>query len=218
VREQQTGLAVNEEHLLHAIQQRVEEDDLAKRLARAIRLEPPAHRPPRHAVLERAVQRFDHRRQAGGNGTTDGRADDREQGVGKRAGIAANGGRDRLFDRRRQGAREIGIVGALQQRLRQHRADVARLRGTIVEPRLQSLQLLLGGAEQNRSQRRQVVVTLGAGACGGRIRRKHHARAHRAGSCGLPIDESLASFIAISVKSAASVPRSAFAVRRSTAS
>src|SRR4029434_11310901 len=65
VLEQESGLAVNEEDLLDAEQQRIEQDDLAERLAGAERFEPPLQGTSRDAVLERAIQRFNHRREAG---------------------------------------------------------------------------------------------------------------------------------------------------------
>ena len=113
VLQQQTGLAVNEEHLLDPIEQRVQQHDLAEGPAGAARLEAPADGAPRHAVLERAVHRLDHRGEAGRDRLADGGADDREDRVGERLRIAANRRGDRFLDGRRERAGQLGIGGTV---------------------------------------------------------------------------------------------------------
>ena len=54
VLQQQTRGAVDQEHLLDAVDQRVEQDDFGERPAGPPRVEPPLERTPRQAVLERA--------------------------------------------------------------------------------------------------------------------------------------------------------------------
>ena len=91
VLEQQAAPALDEERLLDAVDERLEQDDFGERLAGADRLDPPAEGSRRHRQLERAVERFDHAGEAGGDGLADGRAHHREQRVGERLRVALDG-------------------------------------------------------------------------------------------------------------------------------
>ena len=158
VLQQETGRPLDEEHLLDAKQQRVREHDLAKGAAGAKRLDPPLQRPPGQAVLQGAVERLDHRRQAGRHRLADGGAHHREQCVGERLRVALDGRRDGVLDRRGQRPRELGVRRAQPQGLRQHGGHVPGMHGGILEPRSERLERPLLRAHEDRADGGEGVV------------------------------------------------------------
>jgi hypothetical protein len=181
VLQQEAALTLDEEDLLHAVEQGMGEHDLAERPPGPQRLDPPRQRPPREAVLERAVQRVDHRGQARGHGLPDGRSHHREERVGQGPRVPRHRGGDGLLDRRGQGPGEVGVERALQERLRKHGAHLRRARGRIVEPRAQGGQLPLLGFDKKPAQQRELVVPAPrVGAMRASVRGEHGRVAHAA--------------------------------------
>ena len=152
VLQQQARGAVDQEDLLDAVDQRVEQDDFGERPAGPPRVEPPLERTPRQAVLERGVERLEHPVERRGDGLADRRTDDREQCVRQRTRVAAHRRGDRVFNGRSEGSLQVRIAGTKLDGRRQHAADVARLRGRILEPGLQRAQLALFRADEQRAQ------------------------------------------------------------------
>ena len=92
------GFAVDEEDLLHPVDQGVQQHHLAERFAGAQGLEAPAQPFPGERHLQRFAQPFQHGAEGFGNGAPDGRPHEREQHAGEIQGIFAQGGLQDVFD------------------------------------------------------------------------------------------------------------------------
>ncbi len=106
VLQQQAGLAMDQEHLLHAVEHRVDEDHFGERLARAQRFEPPLHGARRDRVLDGLVDRLDHAAQGFADGLADRGPDHGEQQLGESLGC-------RLTDRPMSSSTTGSIASAI---------------------------------------------------------------------------------------------------------
>ena len=194
---------MDQEHLLDAVDQRVEQDDLGKRLARAPRRQAPPEGTHREALLERAVERVEHAAQRVGDRLADRGPDDREQGVGQWPRVAADRAGDDGFDRRHQRLGEPVVAAAMRQRLGQAAGQIAAPEDGIVQPRAQVGNRLALRIDQQVPQLVQAV---------GNRRRSHHTPS------AVGRRNWLLSRMAISVKRLARAARSAFSSRSSPAS
>ena len=151
VAQQQARFLVDEEELLDAVDQAVEQDDLGERLAAAPRFEAPAQTLDREAGLDRAVGRLQHAAHGRDDRLANGRAHDREESVGDALRVfahrAAHGARHRVLQR---GVEGIGVARAAgRDGAGDHRADFVGGDGAIVEALLDALEAgALGGKEE----------------------------------------------------------------------
>ena len=151
VAQQEARLLVDEQELLDAVDQAVEQDDLGERLAAAPRLDAPAQTLHREAGLDRAVGRLQHAAHGRDDRLADGRAHDREESVGDALRVlahrAAHGARHRVRERGVEGvgvARAGGGDGAGH-----HRADVVGGDRASVQSLFDALEpRALGGQEE----------------------------------------------------------------------
>jgi hypothetical protein len=160
VLEEQPGLAMDQKHLLDAILQRVEQDDLGKRPAGAEGGPAPLQRAQRDALLDRAIERVHHRRERVGDRLANRGPHDRKQRVGQRAWIAAHRRGQRFLDRRREHPRQLRVVGTEGDGVGQHAADVAHLHRRVEQMRRQRPQFTLFRADD---QAAQLVEAIGSG-------------------------------------------------------
>lgn len=86
---QQTGFAVDEKHLLYAIQQAVKHDDFSKRPPCPRGLQTPLQALQAEAVGHGLLKRLRHALQRCGDGLADGGANDGEDRVGQHLRVAA---------------------------------------------------------------------------------------------------------------------------------
>ena len=210
VLQEQPARAIDEKDLLDAEQQRLQQHDLAEGSPGPKRLDAPRQRPPRQAVLQRAIERLDHADEAGGHGLADGRAHHREERVGQRLRVALDRRRDGVFDRGRQRAGEFGVERPQLQGLRQHGGHLAGpeprdRRGAPAWPRARAARARRGSRGRRRGPRQGRVRPVPA--------RHPRPGAPRGRPCGYSLApgsvSSLVNRSATSCSSAAMVARSA---------
>src|SRR5262249_36104877 len=158
VLQEQAARPLDEKQLLDAVDERVREHHLAERAPGAKRFDTPGERSPRQAVVERAVEPFDHAGQRRVHRFADRRAHHRKQRVGERAWILPDRRCDRTLHRRRERVREAGIGGVLQKNLRQDVGDFAAPRVGVVDPFTNRRKLLALGTDEQRLQLGERVV------------------------------------------------------------
>ena len=149
--QQESRLLVDQQELLDAIDQTVEQNDLGERLPAAPRLDAPAQTLHREAGLDRAVGRLQHGAHGRDDRLADGRTHDREKSVGDALWVfahrAAHGARYRIRERGVEGfgvAHTGGGDGACH-----HRADVVGGDRASVQSPLDALESrALGGQEE----------------------------------------------------------------------
>ena len=155
--QQQAGVAMNQKHLLDAVQQAAQYDNFGVRLASGERLPAPAQAAPRKALLQRLAERLEHSVQLGCDGLANGLAEDGEQRVRQHARIGLHGKLQRFFDDGLQGAAQLYI--GMQARPQADR--VGQHAGHIFSPARRIVQTLPHGFPSGAIRTKQDGAQLG---------------------------------------------------------
>ena len=161
VLEQQSGLAVDQEYVLHAKLDRVLEHDVGKAAPAAQRLEAPLQPSPREAVLDRLVEPLQRAVEGLGDGLADRRSHQRVEDADQRARVLADRRLRRTLQCRRKRLGEMFVPGrGKREGVRQHGADrfgeLLRIVDLLLQPGKRGLLLL----EKNAAHRLQPRIPL----------------------------------------------------------
>ncbi len=153
VMQEETGLPMDEKHLLHTIAQRMEQHHLGERAPRPPSVHPPTETADGEALVQRAIERLRHALQGSGDGLSDGRSHDRSDGIDDRPRRLSHGRDKSALDVRCQNRRQRFVVVASNGKgFRQHATDIACLNHLPVEPIAEFVKLRLLGSQQQCAQ------------------------------------------------------------------
>jgi len=134
MQQQQSGLAVDQEHLLHAVEQAAQQQHFAERFAGAPGFQAPAEAARRDALLHDLVEREQHIFERRGHGLAHRRADYRMQRVGQHARIALHRNANTFFDNGVQREPQFVVAAAQPDGFGQCPADVVDYARRVVQP------------------------------------------------------------------------------------
>ncbi|MCW5797291.1 MAG: hypothetical protein KIT40_02225 [Nitrospira sp.] len=110
MRQQQSGLRVNEKDLFDPIAQGMQQDDFCERFAGAQRFQSPLQALDRQAMFDGLIERLDHAAQGIGDGLANGRHHDRRDGIHDHMGLSPHGRPQRFGYMRGQDVCQVMIT------------------------------------------------------------------------------------------------------------
>ena len=156
--EQQTGTPMDQEHMLHPIDEGVAKHDLCEWDAGADSFPPPFQAPKRKVLFDRRVERLDQPAERPTDGLANRRTDNREDGICQRFRIPSDRLANGFLDGRHQGLAELLILpGPQNDSLRQKLAHLLRVNPELVDPFPETQEFGAFIAEQEILKGREIV-------------------------------------------------------------